>query len=228
MSKASTRPRPVRTPPPAPRRARRDRRGRSSKVLPAVVGLVGALAVVAVLIGITMAPSDTASIDSQTGEVRVAGAALTPYSPGATDPSVGRHIPELRGYGFDDQPITVSHAGDAKIVLFVAHWCNHCQAEVPRIVDWLAAGRLPGAQLVAVSTAVDANAPNYPPSEWLEREDWAIPTITDDADGTAAQAFGVTAYPYFVAVKADGTVAARASGELSLEQLQALITLAKR
>lgn len=224
MSKASTRPRPVRTARPAPRRRRRDR---SSKVLPAAVGLVGAMAAVAVLIGITMAPSDRVSIDSQTGEVRVAGAALTPYSAGAADPAVGRPIPELRGYGFDNQPITVTPAGDAKIVLFVAHWCNHCQAEVPRIVDWLAAGRLPGAQLVAVSTAVDANAPNYPPSKWLEREDWTIPTLTDDTDGTAAQAFGVTSYPYFVAVKADGTVAARASGELALEQLQAMIAAAK-
>ena len=224
MSKASTRPHPVRTARPAPRRPRKDR---SRKVLPAAIGLVGAMAVVAVLIGITMAPSDTVSIDSQTGEVRVAGTVLTPYSAGAADPSVGRPIPELRGYGFDDQPIAVGRAGEAKIVLFVAHWCNHCQAEVPRIVDWLAAGRLPGAQLVAVSTAVDPDAPNYPPSEWLEREDWAIPTITDDADGTAAQAFGVTAYPYFVAVKADGTVAARASGELTLEQLQAMIATAK-
>ena len=224
MSKASTRPRPVRAAPPAPRRRRPDR---SRKVLPVVVGLVGAMAVVAVLIGITMAPSDTVSIQSQTGEVRLAGAALTPYSPGQVDPSVGRPIPEVRGYTFDDQPLAITPAGGAKIVIFVAHWCNHCQAEVPRIVDWLAAGRLPGVELVAVSTGVDANRPNYPPSEWLDREDWAIPTITDDTDGTAAQAFGLTGYPYFVAVKADGTVAGRASGELPLEQLQALIGSAK-
>ena len=223
MSKASTRPRPNRGPSPAPRRRRRDR---SRKVLPVTVGLVGAMALIAVLIGITMAPSDTVSIQSQTGEVRVAGAALTPYSAGAPDPSVGSAIPELRGYSFDDQPINVTRDGDAKIVIFLAHWCNHCQAEVPRIVDWLSDGRLPGVQLVAVSTGVDADTPNYPPSEWLEREDWAIPTITDDTDGTAGQAFGLTSYPYFVAVNADGTVAARASGELHLEQLQALIAAA--
>ena len=222
MSKATTRPRPARAAPPARRRS-----NRSKNVIPVVVGLVGAMAVVAVLIGITIGASDKVSIESQTGEVRVAGAGLTPYSPGAADPSVGRPIPELRGYNFDNQPITVSSAGDAKIVIFVAHWCNHCQAEVPRIVDWLAAGRLPGVQLVAVSSGVDANAPNYPPSEWLEREDWAIPTITDDTDGTAAQAFGLTGYPYFVAVRADGTVAARASGEQPLEQLQAMIAAAK-
>jgi hypothetical protein len=74
---------------------------------------------------------------------------------------------------------------------------------------------------------VDAARPNYPPSEWLAREDWAIPTIADDTEGTAGDAFGLTGYPYFVAVKADGTVAARASGEQTLEQLQAMIALAR-
>lgn len=222
MSKASTRPRPARAAPPA-----RRRRDRSRKVMPVLVGLVGAMAVVAVLIGVTIGASDTVSIESQTGEVRVAGPGLTPYSPGMADPSVGRPVPELRGYTFDDQPITVTPAGDAQIVIFVAHWCNHCQAEVPRIVDWLAAGRLAGVRLVAVSTGVDATAPNYPPSAWLQREDWTIPTVTDDTDGTAAQAFGLTGYPYFVAVKADGTVAARASGEQPLERFQAMIAAAK-
>ena len=43
----------------------------------------------------------------------------------------------------------------------------------------------------------------------------------------AGEAFGLTGYPYFVAVKADGMVAARASGEQSLEQLQAMIAAAR-
>ena len=73
---------------------------------------------------------------------------------------------------------------------------------------------------MGVSGGVNASRPNYPPSAWLEREDWTIPTMIDDTDGTA---YGLTAYPDFVAVKADGTVAARATGQLTLEQLQALI-----
>lgn len=227
MSKTSTRQRPAHAAPPAPRRPRRAR-ARSTKVLPAVVGLVGALAVVAVVIGITAGSSDKVSVASQTNEVRVAGAALTPYTTGSADASAGRRIPELKGYSFTGEPISVSPDGGAKIVIFVAHWCPHCQAEVPRIVDWLAAGRLPGVQLVAVSTAVDATRPNYPPSAWLSREDWTIPTIADDTHNSAGNAFGVTGYPYFVTVKADGTVAARASGEQSLEQLQAMIAIAKR
>ena len=226
MSKATThpRPRPGRVTTPAPRRRQP---ARSRKVMPAVVGLVGAMAIVAVLIGLTTGPADKASVESQTGEVRVAGAALTPYTPGPADPSVGRTIPELKGYTFDSEPLTIAPDGQAQLVVFVAHWCSHCQAEVPRIVDWLAAGRLAGADLVAVSTGVDPTRPNYPASAWLEREDWTIPTMTDDTDGTAGEAFGVTGYPYFVAVRADGTVAARASGEQSLEQLQAMIAATK-
>ncbi|HVL04442.1 MAG TPA: TlpA disulfide reductase family protein [Acidimicrobiales bacterium] len=221
MSKATTRSRPA-------GRGRPPSRGaRSRKVLPAAAGLVGAMAVVAVIIGLAVGSTDKVSVASQTGEVRVAGAALTPFAAGQQDPSVGRPAPELRGSTFDGEAITIGGGGRPQIVVFVAHWCSHCQAEVPRIVDWLAAGRLHGAGFVAVSTGVDPSRPNYPPSAWLEREGWTIPTIADDTDGTAGAAYGLTGYPYFVAVKADGTVAARAGGQLTLEQLQALIGAAQ-
>jgi thiol-disulfide isomerase/thioredoxin len=197
-------------------------------VLPAVIGVVGAMAIVAVMIGLALGPSDKATIGSQTGEVRVAGAALTPYAPGADDPAVGRPVPQLRGTTFEGETITIGATGQPTIVMFVAHWCSHCQAEVPRVVDWLAAGRLAGADFVAVSTGVNLARPNYPPLAWLEREDWTIPTMKDDTDGSAGSAFGLTGYPYFVAVTADGTVAARTSGELILPELQALIVVAQR
>ena len=221
MPKTTAHPRPVHTAPP-PRR-----RERSNRVLPAVIGLAGARVIVAVRIGLALGPSDKATLGSQTGEVRVAGAALTPYTAGTQDASVGAGIPQLRGNNFDGEPMTIAPTGRPRIVMFVAHWCTHCQAEVPRVVDWLAAGRLSGADLVAVSTGVNLARPNYPPSAWLEREDWTIPTMKDDTDGTAGTAFGLTGYPYFVAVTAEGTVAARASGELTLPELQALIAAAQ-
>jgi cytochrome c biogenesis protein CcmG/thiol:disulfide interchange protein DsbE len=223
-SKTATRARPNHRPAgPAGRRRRSSR-----NVLPAIVGLVGVMAIVAILIGLATGPADKASLPSQTGEVRVTGAALTPFAPSGTDPAIGRTIPEVRGAGFDGRPLIVAPGGTAKLMIFLAHWCSHCQAEVPRIVDWLAAGRLAGAELVAVSTGVDPNRPNYPPSAWLIEEAWTVPTIADDPSGGAAKAYGLTGYPYFVAVKADGTVAGRASGEQTLEQLQALIAAAHR
>ena len=44
--------------------------------------------------------------------------------------------------------------------------------------------------------------------------------MADSRDGTAAKAYGLTAYPYFVLVNADGTVAGRGSGELPEDQTQ--------
>ncbi|HEX2047960.1 MAG TPA: TlpA disulfide reductase family protein [Acidimicrobiales bacterium] len=121
----------------------------------------------------------------------------------------------------------IARDGKPKLVMFLAHWCPHCQAEVPVLVDWASAGQPQGVDLVAVSTAVDRARPDYPPSAWLEREGWTIPTVADDADGTAAAAFGLTGYPYFVAVTGDGKVAARASGEQTVSRLAALAAAAR-
>jgi hypothetical protein len=71
---------------------------------------------------------------------------------------------------------------------------------------------------VSVSTAIDPARPNYPPDAWLADEGWTAPVLVD-GDDTAAQASGLSAYPFFVAIDGDGTVVLRASGELTTEQL---------
>lgn len=113
-------------------------------------------------------------------------------------------------------------------MLFVAPWCPHCQREVPFIVDHLGANPLPDdVELVTVSTSVDEKAPNYPPDEWLDEEGWPFPVLADAESGDAATAYGLTAFPYFVAIDAEGTVVERASGELTAEQLDALVEAAR-
>ncbi len=150
--------------------------------------------------------------------VVVTGKALSTFGEG-TDHAVGRVAPELRGAGFDGKPVTVAHDGRPKLVLFVAHWCPHCQREVPEITEWIAAGGVPdGVDLYAVATSTDPSRPNYPPDEWLEREGWAVPTI-DDQDQAVADAFGLTAFPYFVLVDSGGKVAERFTGEIGTDQL---------
>lgn len=100
-------------------------------------------------------------------------------------------------------------------IWFVAHWCSHCRAEVPRIVGLAEQGELPtGVAISAVSTAVDAGAPNYPPSAWLKDERWPFPVLADDAAGAAAAAYGVEGFPFLVLLDADGNVAGRISGEI--------------
>src|SRR5436190_1911020 len=87
--------------------------------------------------------------------------------------SVAIPMPELRGTAFDGQPVRIIRDGKPKVVVFLAHWCPHCQREVPRLAAWLRGGRGPlGVDVYAVASATKREAPNYPPSAWLKREGW--------------------------------------------------------
>lgn len=223
MSKPSTRPRPA-----TPRHRPPARPVKRSNVVPILAGVVLAMAAVAIAIGVASRSGDDASTVAQNREVVASGRALSPSSGPAGDPAVGQPIPEVRGEGFDGRTIELSGDGTPKLIMFLAHWCPHCQAEVPRVVDWLAASGMPqGVELLAVSSGVDRNRPNYPPSRWLEREGWTIPTIADDRESTAAAMFGLTGYPYHVAVDGQGRVVARVSGALSIGELEALVARAR-
>jgi len=49
------------------------------------------------------------------------------------------------------------------------------------------------------------------------------PVIADSNDKKAANAFGLSGYPYFVLVDAQGKVFKRASGEVAMDDLTAMI-----
>jgi len=136
------------------------------------------------------------------------------------DPAVGTAFPTLTGTDLAGDALTIGGTGRPAMVVFLAHWCPHCQAEVPVIVDWVADGGLPeGVDLVGVATANDERRGNYPASAWLDEEGWDAPTLLDDPDETAALAGGVSSFPFMVFVDADGTVVSRAAGELTTDQL---------
>lgn len=54
-----------------------------------------------------------------------------------------------------------------------------------------------------------------------------IPTLFDSEDDAAARAYGLSAFPYFVVIDADGNVVTRISGELDSSQLEALLDAAR-
>jgi len=173
------------------------------------------------------APGASPSAPAAAGETQpviVSGATLAPLPDGAGptgDPAVGKPMPDLRGASFDGRPVAIAKDGHPKLIVFLAHWCPHCQGEVPRLVAWLGAARLPaGLEVYAVATAVDATRPNYPPSEWLRRERWPAPVLADDARGTAADAAGLSAFPFFVFVGADDRVAGRRAGSIGMEEIE--------
>jgi thiol-disulfide isomerase/thioredoxin len=200
----------------------------SSTLILGVAGLVIAAAAVAAILltqsSSTPAPSfsPVASAGSATSGV-VTGTPLPAYAPGATDPAVGQPAPLVEGASFDGTPVAIKADGRPKLVLFIAHWCPHCQREVPVVQDWLDAKGLPArVDLVSVATGIDPTLPNYPPDAWLAREGWTPPVIVD-GDRQIATAYGLTAFPYWVAIGADGNVAGRLTGELTPDQLDELV-----
>jgi thiol-disulfide isomerase/thioredoxin len=219
---------PRKSPPPAP-----------SRRPPWLWIVVGAVVLVAAIIAVVSAGggdggddkgdgSGTAAAGQETRPVTITGTPLAPHGAADPDPAVGARIPTVAGASFDGTPMTISADGRGKLVLFVAHWCPHCQKEVPLLADFMADSPLPAdVDLVTVSTSVSAARPNYPPSAWLQREHWEAPVLVDSKDSEAAQAIGLTGQPYFVAVDASGVVRARTSGEITTDQFRQLVGLAR-
>jgi thiol-disulfide isomerase/thioredoxin len=114
--------------------------------------------------------------------------------------------------------------GHPTLVVFAAHWCPHCQHEVPLLVQWMNSSQKPAdLKVVAVSTANDLSDVNSPASAWLKRENWPTPVMADSSDNTAANAYGLPGYPYLVLLDGNGKVTARTSGEMTLDQVTAFV-----
>ena len=80
-----------------------------------------------------------------------------------------------------------------------------------------------GIDVSTVATGTDPDYPNYPPSTWLRKAHWPFPVMIDSALETAAVAYGLPAYPYFVFVNANGKVAGRATGEIASDDLTTIV-----
>lgn len=197
---------------------------RKFPVLWVVFGAVALLLVAAIVL------SGEESIGSagEYGDVTISGDALPIMEDGAAivaeDPALGRVAPEATGVDFDEGAVAISHDGTPTAVVFLAHWCNHCQAEVPTVQAWLdSGGGVPGVDIVSVTTSATSGQPNWPPSSWLEREGWTTPNIRDDSDSSLFQAYGGRSFPYWVFLNGDGTVAHRQAGRVGTAQLQTIM-----
>jgi thiol-disulfide isomerase/thioredoxin len=182
-----------------------------------VIGGIGAAVVaVAAIIAIVSTSDEPASVPglSQTQPVEVTGTALPTYESDTSDPAVGTVAPTLTGSAFDGSAIVVK-PGRPTLVIFLAHWCPHCRREVPVLTQWQKSGGVPdGVDVIGVATATDTSAPNYPPSKWLADEHFPFPVMADSDAFAAANAFGLSGYPYFVLLDSTGKVVQRASGEI--------------
>lgn len=202
---------------------------KSLPVVPIVIGVVVVLAIIAIFAA-AMADDSKTSTEGlqQVGPVAVDGDPLPPMPDGGADPAVGVVAPEVEGQSFDGSSVEIGDDGRPKVLVFLAHWCPHCQVEVPKLVDWLGDNGVPeDVDVYGIATGTSQDRPNYPPSRWLDREGWDQPTLVDSNEGNVASAFGLSAFPFFVALDSDNAVVARGSGELSIPEWEALLDAAR-
>lgn len=171
----------------------------------------------------TVSPELPDVYQAEVGPVEVQGDSLPelPDSSGDNDPAEGMAAPVVIGEDFDGNPVRIDAVNDGPtLAVFLAHWCPHCNREVPRINELRDEGAFPeGLNIVGVSTGVSPDRPNWPPSEWFVDMDWTYPVIADGVDMQretfiAADAYGLSGFPFITLIGSDGKVLARWSGEM--------------
>jgi thiol-disulfide isomerase/thioredoxin len=184
-----------------------------------VIAAIVVAAVVAAVVVATGGDDDDGNDVSATAEAfdtataEVEGAGLPAFAPAGADPAIGMEAPTATGVTPDGATVTMPTEGRPTMMVFLAHWCPHCQKEIVEAQEWIEEGNVPDeVDVVGVSTAIDPTRPNHPPSAWFEKEGWTSPTI-GDASLVVGEAYGLTEFPYWVTVDADGRVVDRRVGE---------------
>lgn len=218
------------------------RKSNRNVIIVGIVGIVVAALAVALFVGgsddsistdsgsdISVATNGAPSGDTNENQpVSVVGDALAPFATSNGDPAVGMTAPGLDGRSFDGSAISITPGdGKAYMVVFLAHWCPHCNAEIPQLIKWKESGAVPeGLEVIGISTSVASDRPNYPPSQWTLATGWPWKIMADSAAMDATAAYGVTAFPFFTVIGEDGLVKVRVSGEVKPDVLDQILASA--
>lgn len=170
--------------------------------------------------------------------VAVDGAALPAFTQeiqqGAPDIALCEPAPVVSGYNYAGEEVSIDATVDGPtMVVLLAHWCPHCNREIPVLNAWRDSGEFPdNLNIVGVSTGVSSQRDNFPPDEWLTAVDWQWPILADsdagaddpddDVVASAFRAYGGTTFPTMLFIGSDGRLLARASGELPVDVIAAL------
>jgi thiol-disulfide isomerase/thioredoxin len=182
---------------------------------------------------VTTQPRTTVEGEVAPGEfqpVTVVGDVLSPLGDGngnpAADAAMGKTAPTLNGYTFAGKPVTIAPGanGQPLMLVFLAHWCPHCNREVPRLIEWQEQGLVPeGLRVIGVTTSSRNDQANWPPSDWIEEMKWPFEVFVDSEMADAANAYGVDGFPFIAMVNAEGKIVGRHSGELELADLDVFV-----
>lgn len=195
-----------------------------------LAGIAAGVVLLAVLVAVlsTGEQERAVSVEDLAGDPAISGDPLPTLPESGEDPTVGASAPVVDGADFAGTPVSIGDTGTPELVMFMASWCPACQQELPEVVSWLEQGGLPdGVELTSVATGLDDSRPNWPPDAWFEEEGYTGRILVDDAEGSVAQAYGLSATPFWVALDADGQVVARVAGLLDASQMTTLAEAAQ-
>lgn len=193
---------------------------------------IGSLVGLGLIVWMAWAIASETAVDESVafGEVTVEGDPLPTADVSGGDPFIGVKAPTITGTNLDGTQMTIGPDGRPKIVVLLAHWCPHCQRDVPIFQSWVDSGGLPevvDAYAVTVLTNRLRDSATWPPADWLASEGWTTPTLKDDQSQTIATAYGLTGTPYYIVLDGENNNLGRISGALGLEGFSALAAIAE-
>ena len=134
-------------------------------------------------------------------------------------------IPDIEGISISGEPFKIQNDGRKKIILFLAHWCPHCQVEVGVFESWIKTRGVPNDfDIYGIATANNPSQENYPPETWLKEGNWEFPTIIDTDSDNIAKIFGVTSFPYWILVDSDNKILTRLTGTFKEEEIDVIVS----
>ena len=188
-----------------------------------IAGAVILVLGLAIAIGVTLS-SEPVAAGLPEGETTVTGDLLPEFA-GENDDNIalGLAAPIFSAPNENSEIVSLEKNGNAKALLFLAHWCGYCQKEVPVVQGFIdSAGVPPGVDVIAIATSIDRGRENYPPQKWLADEGWSETQIYD-LDREIGNAYGLSAFPYWVFLDKDLNVVARRTGNLPADMVGALL-----
>ena len=188
-----------------------------------IAGAVILVLGLAIAIGVTLS-SEPVAAGLPEGETTVTGDLLPEFA-GENDDNIalGLAAPIFSAPNQNSEIVSLEKNGNAKALLFLAHWCGYCQKEVPVVQGFIdSVGGPPGVDVIAIATSIDRGRENYPPQRWLADEGWSE-TQLYDLDREIGNAYGLTAFPYWVFLDKDLNVVARRTGNLPADMVGALL-----
>ena len=191
-----------------------------------IVGIIAAVILLLLLVAVVSGVIGDEEPGNEYGEPKVSGQlSLMPPDAQVDTSANGETAPVVIGQDFDGNEVRIENDGRPKAIVLLAHWCPHCQNEVPAVQAWLdSGGGVEGVDMYSVATAMSSTRDNFPSSEWLDREGWTVPVIRDDSSDSIHTAYGSGGFPFWVFVNSDGSVALRVAGATTVENLESIMS----